>query len=728
LGGIQKEVLKWYQELNDFKKWDTDNNGFLDVAEKAALDARKKEILLILKRLLDVSKLKGLNMPFSGIVEKMLEKTMTDSVLETTIPKPKFGSDMKTWVEGILNGLSEFKDDPTPINLNLLKSELKSAFAKDPVNIYLAENISNSFDGKTRGEIAISVITGITQMYDDNYWESKFAAEKTWRAAYKKDKSMIDQLPKVENIIAKFKSERFEDKTDPNHPDVKATEEAKLEAAYKEFDKKLFTWKSDCDLNIKFESDSFPQKKISKILVEEQANKALSGISITPFSLFIREEILKRLPADDSKGLNTNNLLSMMELLKTVIGEAVLKFERKSENALFEAWLKNPNVFPNPGKLRDWAIMSVPVSQLDFEEDMKWWINNTKSAVAELYKEKSHIKFDKKRLLRAVSPCFSYLSTVPGELSDEYILPILASAKQTTLSVKELDELWVKALDNLSKSLSIIYKNLLQRGIPMADLPTKFPTAASIGIALDQSEYAVPTPLTPVAEEGKMLLRIELNVSNLPNNDFWTVVGRTTGLFLSALALESEAAAAAKKLYEAYIKTKGIIFFEIPLHYENFKINSNNGAKEVWYPVPKTDSLTMSFQDSTLTVSNPRIRAINTGIMGETSLTKKYQISFEFSLPQEVISAAVSASSSGGIVVVDYERSSSGETSYNIEAKKNTINIDFELGCNYYEGMLNVTAIDGTVDVKIPIGSTAEWFKFKAKSLNKIQLKPFPNK
>ncbi len=21
LGGIQKEVLKWYQELNDFKKW-----------------------------------------------------------------------------------------------------------------------------------------------------------------------------------------------------------------------------------------------------------------------------------------------------------------------------------------------------------------------------------------------------------------------------------------------------------------------------------------------------------------------------------------------------------------------------------------------------------------------------------------------------------------------------------------------------------------------------------
>ncbi len=225
-----------------------------------------------------------------------------------------------------------------------------------------------------------------------------------------------------------------------------------------------------------------------------------------------------------------------------------------------------------------------------------------------------------------------------------------------------------------------------------------------------------------------MLLRIELNVSNLPNNDFWTVVGRTTGLFLSALALESEAAAAAKKLYEAYIKTKGIIFFEIPLHYENFKINSNNGAKEVWYPVPKTDSLTMSFQDSTLTVSNPRIRAINTGIMGETSLTKKYQISFEFSLPQEVISAAVSASSSGGIVVVDHERSSSGETSYNIEAKKNTINIDFELGCNYHEGMLNVTAIDGTVDVKIPIGSTAEWFKFEGKSLNKIQLKPFPNK
>jgi hypothetical protein len=42
--------------------------------------------------------------------------------------------------------------------------------------------------------------------------------------------------------------------------------------------------------------------------------------------------------------------------------------------------------------------------------------------------------------------------------------------------------------------------------------------------------------------------------------------------------------------------------------------------------------------------------------------------------------------------------------------------------------MLTVIAIDGTVDVKIPIGTTAEWFKFEARSLNKIQLKPFPNK
>jgi hypothetical protein len=463
-------------------------------------------------------------------------------------------------------------------------------------------------------------------------------------------------------------------------------------------------------------------------MAEKRADQAFSGISITPFSLYLRNETLKRLATDDSNGLNINNLLSMMDILKKVIEEAVLKFERKSDNALFEAWLKDPNVFPNPGKLRDWAIMSVPVSQLDFEEDMKQWINNTQSAVADIYKEKSHIKFDKKRLLREISPCFSYLSSIPGELSDAYILPVLASAKQTTLSVKELDELWVKALDNLSKSLSVIYKNLLQRGIPMADLPTKFPKAASIGIALDQSEYAVPTPLTPVAEEGKMLLRIELNVSNLPQNNFWTIVGRTTGLFLSALALESEAAAAAKKLYEAYIKTNGAIVFEIPLNYENFKVNSNNGAREVWYPIPKTDSLTMRFQDSTLNVSNPRIRAINTGIVGETNLTKKYQISFDFSLPQEVISASVSASSSGGIVVVDYERSSSGETSYNIEAKKNTINIDFDLGCAYFEEMLTVIAIDGTVDVKIPIGTTAEWFKFEARSLNKIQLKPFPNK
>jgi hypothetical protein len=355
---------------------------------------------------------------------------------------------------------------------------------------------------------------------------------------------------------------------------------------------------------------------------------------------------------------------------------------------------------------------------------MKYWINNAKSAVAEVYKEKSYIRFDKKRLLREMAQCFNYPSTIPAEISDLYILPILSSAKQTTLSVKELDELWVKSLDNLSKSLSVIYKNLLQHGIPMADLPTKFPTAARIAIALDQSEYAVPAPQAPMEEEGKMDLSIELKVSNYPADNFWGIFNRTTGHITNTLGIDTELSASERKLYEAYVKTQGTIVFEIPLDYQNFKVNSQNGAKEVWYPVPKADNITLNFKDSTLTVSNPKIRAINSGLIGETNFNKKYQISFEFSLPQEVIAASVSAASNA----LFYERSSSGETSYSIEAKKNTICIDFELGAAYNDRILNISTFDETVAIKIPKGTTAEWFKFEARSLNKIQLRPFPNK
>ena len=47
LGDIQKQVLKWHQELIDFKKLDADNNGILDDSEKEALESRKKEIMLL---------------------------------------------------------------------------------------------------------------------------------------------------------------------------------------------------------------------------------------------------------------------------------------------------------------------------------------------------------------------------------------------------------------------------------------------------------------------------------------------------------------------------------------------------------------------------------------------------------------------------------------------------------------------------------------------------------
>ncbi len=174
LGGIQKEVLKWYQELNDFKKWDTDNNGFLDVAEKAALDAGKKEILLILKRLLDVSKLKGLNMPFAGIVEKMLEKTVKDSVLD--IPKRGFAEIVEEIIAGYKKAILELKNDEVSSVLKIKNDyswESKFIFSthNDKIIIDLKADflkVLNSSGGKTIDELAGLLNEMLNSYSEDN--------------------------------------------------------------------------------------------------------------------------------------------------------------------------------------------------------------------------------------------------------------------------------------------------------------------------------------------------------------------------------------------------------------------------------------------------------------------------------------------------------------------------------------------------------------------------------
>ena len=225
LGSIQQQLLKWNVEHNDFQKWDLDNNGILDDAEKAALNRRKAELAQILKRLENIAKLKGLNLPVGKAVDGLKDSIKNNfeertNSEEFNIPKSKFGSEMKAWIGALRDNISLLKEDLTPLKADLLVLEIRNSFAQDPVNLFLAELITKNIRGNTRGEISASVFTGLNEMYDDNFWEIKFSTEKSWRSAYKKDKSMIDQLPKVENTVAFFKSKSFEDKTDPNHPDM----------------------------------------------------------------------------------------------------------------------------------------------------------------------------------------------------------------------------------------------------------------------------------------------------------------------------------------------------------------------------------------------------------------------------------------------------------------------------------------------------------------------------
>jgi hypothetical protein len=372
---LQNQLQKWQTDLISYEAWARQNDGVLDKKEKEEIKKRKEDILDIAKHILKIGKAKNLNFPFADALKTLIIKSAekkSDNTLEIKeeAPDVKEGEFVKVLVNWA-------------VDLDLKLTDLKKELGDLRISSTGRENISKRFtstipiiveikkvlDAKLPACVTIGEVCDILSSEAQSYHSEK-NAEKHFaknKAAYRKDKTKGNYIisPSSEQICTTLKAAM--DTNDPNHPEVKAAEEAKrkeeeakLEALKTKFDAKLLEWKTDCDLYIKFESDSFPLRNISKKLAQEQANNAFSGTSMTAFSLYIREETLKKLPADNERGMNVYNMLDMMQLLKTVIGEAFKKHERNSDKTLYEAWLKDSNIFPSPGLLRDWVVLSVP--------------------------------------------------------------------------------------------------------------------------------------------------------------------------------------------------------------------------------------------------------------------------------------------------------------------------------------------------------------------------------
>ncbi len=232
LGSIQQQLLKWNVELNDFQKWDLDNNGILDDTEKAALNSRKAEIAKILKRLEHIAKLKGLNLPLVALDVK-------DS--NTVIPKKGFAETVEEIIKsylGIVNQfyLKEQKDLRIMLNTEW-DVQLNSIFThEDQIIADLKADflkVLNKTGAKTMGELA-DLLLEMLGTYNKDYIEKYYGKEYKGKAITPEIiKGMFPDAAKLKKAI-----ESGIDKTDPNHPDAKAADKAekeKLESEFKKF-------------------------------------------------------------------------------------------------------------------------------------------------------------------------------------------------------------------------------------------------------------------------------------------------------------------------------------------------------------------------------------------------------------------------------------------------------------------------------------------------------------
>ena len=214
LSTIQQHLLKWNEEINNFQKWDLDNNGILDDTEKAALNSRKAEIAQILKRLEHIAKLKGLNLPLVALDVK-------DS--NTVIPKKGFAETVEEIIKSYLGFVNQFylkeqKDLSIMLN-NEWAAVLNTVFTHDDQIITDLKadflKVLNKSGAKTMGELA-DLLIEMLGTYNKDYIAKYYGKEYKGKAITPEIiKGMFPDAAKLKKAI-----ESGIDKTDPKHPEM----------------------------------------------------------------------------------------------------------------------------------------------------------------------------------------------------------------------------------------------------------------------------------------------------------------------------------------------------------------------------------------------------------------------------------------------------------------------------------------------------------------------------
>ena len=777
---LNATMHKWEAVLANYTAWAL-SDGILDAAEEKQIAKIQGDINAIKTRLAFLSKKNGIPLlpiaiaaptvatPTMATTSKEQEITPSETTLEPPNPlemlasndetmglfdkdaeeedidKSKFGADMKKWISSLSNQFKGIdKTDETPIIIAELKERLKEQFSEDSLNQFilneLLSGISDDPAVQSRTTIADNIEAVLKPMNNDAYWENLYKENKALRQKYRKDESMNEHLPDFEALGAAIKRSDIEDKTAPNHPDnLKAEEEkkkaeedaikAKEEANKLAFDEELKEWNEKCNLFITAVDSLVRESPVSKKLLLEQTNEVFSRITMNPLRIFIENEVKKRLQEDEASGINQTKLLELMAIVKKVTNEAIVKFNRSNDESLFKVWqLDKMNTFPDAGMLRDWAEYSVPLQQLDFAEDLSRWITTVGDAVSAIYKEKTWTKFYKNVLIREVPEVFQYISDLPKEIFDKYLLPEFTAAKNEILSVEELNQIWKKGLDKLRKATPDIYEDYLKRGISGSSLILTLPLSADIGIALDQSEYVPAAPKKPDVEDSLMVLELGMMITPNPRSTtFLSIIDDIGQGIVDAVGIGLLSPKEAVVFRNALLETKGTLIYQIPLQYQPYKVKTPGGEEVMkWFPTPVLGNIEADYADSTLGVTKIALRPAKTKAINYYAFSKQYTIVMDFSLPEKAKSAAVSAASNA----VLHERGNEWAAQYSLAASLSTVCIDFEVQFDYMNNQIAGGIVPGTFRLRIKAGESAKFFTYLPllDTNSKRTLTPFSSK
>ena len=542
LGSIQQQLLKWKVELNDFQKWDLDNNGILDVTEKAALNSRKAELAQILKRLENIAKLKGLNLPVVTLEGK-------DS--NTAIPKKGFAETVEEIIKSYIGFVNQFYlkeqkdlrimlDTEWAVQLNTIFThddqiitDLKADFLK----------VLNKSGAKTLGELA-DLLIEMLGTYNKDHIAKYYGKEYKGKAITPEIiKGMFPDAAKLKKAI-----ESGIDKTDPKHPDAKAAEEAKkekLEANISEFNRQYAAWLK--------ESKEVPAKIISQISGTE-ANSQLKKQKIIRVFLNVADgwknhqpdlsiEIIDKI-LSNVKAVERDTIA--VKVIADAMRDALLNIETPKLN-IFKEWDKH-KIFPNFYDLQSCVTTSTEddYSQKLLDFYMEWFQKNG-SVLDRLQLER---KFPSTQLFK-INDLLSNLKSIFNEDHNSFFYPVLEkNIKETGVinsSLEKLNQAWKASLMNVivtSNNIDNYYKKLpkedttvlKQKILNVETLMETMAGSDTIKIAFLNALYIAPV-LPQIASGETLSFDIVLNDGTILRNTVFTKIVRDKSYYAEAISV-----------------------------------------------------------------------------------------------------------------------------------------------------------------------------------------------